>query len=466
VAEPQGISGGRVAPRRSRWHAFLAWVALGLLLVVTAPANAATSRAGEEVDGEPTSLEQAIAFRTTFGLQANAAFVQASLDSPKDFPNHMYGVPLSLAEAADMDHRTDVQFAVDPAIIYAVTLPESGGAYMDQLHGGEPVFLTTGDVEAFRSKVDPLVPDEIAFRVEKVAFSRAELNSIRDKVAASFKSLQEAGLDVHSVGIKVSTNSVLVGVRGLDEAATERLVQQFGPAISTREDPTRHLDACTSRVVCPPLKGGIKIYETNHTTNICTAGFIVKLEGTTTLRVLTAGHCIELSVGQIGAGWSHNGTQFGTAKTETWGQGSDADAGLMSVSGLTGDRNLVYASSSSDIRHITGYLVNSAQNEGDGVCRSGRTTLYLCGEIVVEDATFDVDGKDIDHQWEVNFDASPGDSGASMIWANSALGIHTDSTAADPPGGHGWYSPFGWVLTKLNNYGTPITLCWTTTCQF
>jgi hypothetical protein len=51
----------------------------------------------------------------------------------------------------------------------------------------------------------------------------------------------------------------------------------------------------------------------------------------------------------------------------------------------------------------------------------------------------------------------------SRVPVYGAWGIHSDSTAADPPGEHGWYSPMGWVFTKLSSYGEPITLC-TTSC--
>lgn len=452
---------------KSRWTRISGLIVGPLLAsVLLGLGGKAAPTAEPALETREEAIAAATAFRTGFGLESDRAYVARSIDQPERFPDGTYGVPLSEPEVAEMERRTEIQFAVDPVITDASSRVDWGGVYMDHTRRGEAVFLTTGDPDAVRAEVGVQIPAGVPYRVERVSFSRRDLENTRDEIKSSFEALRAAGLDVHSVGIKVSSNRVLVGVKGLTEETTARLIERFGPEVSTREEPTHQLDACTSRVICPPLKGGIKIYETINTNNICTSGFIVKLEGTTTLRVLTAGHCIELSDGQIGSGWSHHGSQFGTARTETWGQLSDADAGLISLGSLADPKNLVYASSPSDIRYVSGYIVNSAQNEGDGVCRSGKTSGYYCGHITLEDETFDVDGKLIEHQWEVDFDAIKGDSGGSMIWATKAYGIHSDSTSANPPGGHGWYSPFGWVLTKLSNYGTPITLCWHTDCDF
>lgn len=118
-----------------------------------------------------------------------------------------------------------------------------------------------------------------------------------------------------------------------------------------------------------------------------------------------------------------------------------------------------------DIRAVNGALHHTAQNVGDDVCRSGKTSGYLCGEITQEDRIRDVDGKDIEHQWVVDFDAIKGDSGGPYFMGSVAWGIHSDSTSANPPGGSAWYSPMSWVLSKLNSYGEPIVLCTNADCS-
>jgi hypothetical protein len=408
-------------------------------------------------------VEGAQLFRQHAGLRSDRDYVTRSFQDAELFPDRSMAYPLSLDEASDIHRRIDVQLAVDPAAGYAQGLPDSAGVYMDQLDGGAPVFLTSGDVGQFTSAIATRVPEGVYFRVEHVAFSRASLEQAKASLAESMQKHRDNGMDVRSVGIDVAHNRLLVGIAGLGENDGSYLSGEYGVPVTAAEESTHQLDACIDRVTCPPLKGGIKMYETNHTSSICTTGFIVKLAGTSTLRMLTAGHCIELGFDGIGGGWSHHGTQFGTAKTETWGLHSDADAGLVSLT-LTTGKNLFFASAAYDIRSLISYIPNSQQNVGDFICRSAKVTGYLCGEIETENVAKDVDGKSIDHQWVVDFDASPGDSGASMFVNQAAYGIHTDSTSADPPGGHGWYSPIGWVLTKLSNYGVPIELCVTSTC--
>ncbi len=382
------------------------------------------------------------------------------------YSNDEYGVPLTAREAAEISRRIAVQRAVDPAFLLAVSLDGSAGTYMDQAAGGMPVFATVEDPSIFRSQVVNKVPEGIEYRVERVEFSLSVLEAAQAQINADFKSLHTAGIAINSTALDLVSNRILVGVKELDEASRVGLAARYGRIVAAREEPSRQLDhatlphACVSRIECPPLKGGIKIYRTTDTSAICTSGFIVKLAGTSTLRVLTAGHCIELN-GGLGVGWSHHGSQFGTAQTETWGELSNADTGLISVS-VSGDDNLFYASSQNDLRPVTGWEATATQNTGDYVCRGGKTTGYVCGNIVAENVARDVDGKTIEHQWEVDYDALPGDSGAPYFLANGAWGIHSDSTDSGPP--RSWYSPMGWVFSKLSSYGVPITLCTTPSC--
>jgi hypothetical protein len=165
----------------------------------------------------------------------------------------------------------------------------------------------------------------------------------------------------------------------------------------------------------------------------------------------------------IGDGWKVNGGQFGTAKTSTWAVGANADAGLIAQGAITGADNLLYGINSTDIRTVGGWVATASQNYGDYLCRSGAASGFWCGNISIEDRTKDVDGKAIDHQWVVDFDAIPGDSGAPYFTTSSgvtlAWGTHSDSTDSAPPGGSAWYSPFPWIQTVLSNSGNQISLC-------
>lgn len=432
------------------------------MITAASPPTPDTGTPPAATEAEVNRIQQ---FRETAGFPASRSFVERSLTDPS-FSDVDFGVPLTAAEVSEVQRRIDLQEAVDPVFIHFDSLDGSAGTFMDQPAGGIPTFVTTRDATEMREILAGVMPAGVEFRVVRVEFSRDDLEMVKRQINSDRLLLRDFGVDVRSAALSIRSNSVLVGVRDLDDGGRALLRARYGSIIATREEPTRQLDHsayphdCESRVTCPPLKGGIKIYRTSNTSAICTAGFIVKLQGTSTLRVLTAGHCIELN-GGLGVGWSHHGTQFGTAQTETWGSGSNADAGLISVA-VAGNDNLFYASDFDDIRGVTGTQPYAEQDEGDYVCRGAKTTGYMCGYIENEDVDRDVDGKLIEHQWEVDFDASPGDSGAPYFIGYEAYGIHSDSTDSGPA--RSWYSPMGWVFSKLSSYGEPITLCTAATC--
>lgn len=213
------------------------------------------------------------------------------------------------------------------------------------------------------------------------------------------------------------------------------------------------LDACNSRADCgSPIKGGLEIRPKNLT-GWCTSAYIGELNNTipATLRVVTAGHCIELK-GGIGHEWTHNGVTFGTATVETWATGADGDVGAITLANTGQSANLFYASANWDIRQFTSWALLADQQVNTFLCRSGATTDYVCGRIVETDRTLDVEGRLIDHQWKVDFDASPGDSGGPYWFGNKLYGIHSASTNnALPPPRFAWYTPYVWALVVISN---------------
>lgn len=183
--------------------------------------------------------------------------------------------------------------------------------------------------------------------------------------------------------------------------------------------------ACVSRTNCgDPMKGGLWITSTNNWS--CTSAFNGR-DSFSGRYLLTAGHCI-VDAG-IGTYWTHNGSSFGQGVNQTFYNGTRADAGLIAHAG-GGDRNLIYASGPTDVRHMTSGAGNGAQSVGGGVCRSdGRNNLYTCGTITKADYTVTVSGNLMYHQWEASFGTAYGGSGAPMMYNYTIYGIFSASTA-------------------------------------
>ncbi len=339
---------------------------------------------------------------------------------------------------------------------------------MDQAAGAVPVFQITFLDAAMVDQVSADLAGVVAPRFEIVAHSRSDLVSLKNRIWADRSALADAGIIIQSAALDIRNNRVELGVVGLTPTQEVILADRYDGVEVIDEAYDDELDACNGVNDCYPMKGGLRIKVLNHPDSQCTSGFNVRRSGTSTFRVLTAGHCLSKAPGGIDASWMHHGVAFGTGRLSTWAALANADAGLVSQSEPSGADNLMFASHEGDIRTVAGYVSADEQNVGDYVCRQGEESGYWCGYIINEDKVKHVDGLDIEHQWVVDFDASPGDSGGPyfLTWAANtyAFGIHSDSTALDPPGDKGWYSPISRVLSVLNNAGYPVVLCTDSTC--
>ena len=198
---------------------------------------------------------------------------------------------------------------------------------------------------------------------------------------------------------------------------------------------------CQSRADCgSPVKGGLQITYTGWS---CTTGFVARDTEAGTLVLLTAGHCLAGS--GLLALWSHHGTTIGRASVEAFQAGSNADIGAIEVAEPEAG-NEVYGSSSTDIRRVTGWASNASQTVGSKVCRSGGTSGWGCGTIVVADVDATIDGRLIHHTWWTDFPSAAGDSGSPVLNGDGrAAGIVIATTPT-----HSLYSTVDWIATELH----------------
>ena len=107
--------------------------------------------------------------------------------------------------------------------------------------------------------------------------------------------------------------------------------------------------------------------------------------------------------------------------------------------------NEVYGSSRTDIRRVTAWASNASQTVGSKVCRSGGTSGWGCGTIVVADVDATIDGRLIHHTWWTDFPSAAGDSGSPVLDRDGkAAGIVIATTPTQS-----LYSTVDWIATEV-----------------
>lgn len=308
--------------------------------------------------------------------------------------------------------------------------------------------------------------------MELVKHTTAQLTATRDQLWAARGDLANLGVRVMLAGLDPSTNSVVVGVEGLSPSSASVIGERFPSMVTVRDEAQTELDlhgVCESRFHCWPHKGGIEMnIPWNGDTYHCTSGFMVKRTNLTPNRlyILTAGHCIELTGGvSVNRVWTHVGADLGYSAGETWATNAVGDAGVIFVLGNpTVDREFLAREGPIEIRALASVAALVETKKGTYICRMGRTTGRQCGFIFLVDVTRDVDGRNILHQYEVDFDSNIGDSGAPMFEGTKGYGIATDSVAGYVPANHAWFSPLYWERQALMGVNINIEYCLTNTC--
>lgn len=369
-----------------------------------------------------------------------------------------FGVPLSRAELAEMFRRARIQSAMDDAIAHARARPGFAGAYLDQQHGGRPVFMFTIPDSALEADLAARLPQGADVQIIPAVRTEGELADLKGQVEADLRELAELGIDVVHVSVRTSLNTVRIGVQGISPAVEIELKLRYGSDIIVFESKVAHSDICDATNNCRPIKGGISINHTGGAAGECTSGFVVKRTDNGSLAILTAGHCLQVH-GGFDQAWQHNSQGFGRALYETWESGGtgDADVGLITIQSpdvaLMTNKNQMRRTNGS-VANVTSYLLNPT--EGGQACRVGRTSGHDCGVITDSDVGHwsAVDGWAsmwVTHTVEVNFDSLGGDSGGPVFYYPGggtcctpvrALGTHVHSL--DPADNTGWFSPF-WV---------------------
>lgn len=167
---------------------------------------------------------------------------------------------------------------------------------------------------------------------------------------------------------------------------------------------------------------------------------------------------------------------MGYAYEETFTDGAYADAGIMTAHNLPTAKNLMVWRTTGETKQVVSYALNLEINQGDFICRIGRTSDRDCANVTDESATrwSEIPGfspRTLIGQVVWGFDSKGGDSGGPYFMylggtygpTVKAYGIHIHSL--DPPYAESWFSTFGRSADQLSlEWGVVIQLCTTAAC--
>lgn len=226
-------------------------VAFGLALLVgaCAPATAPSeARPSPTTTIEPTPspdpsfealVAEGIRLRTFLGLQADEEWVRAVSADPGARTN--YGIPLTLAEEADLNAREATQEELGPLLEeYAAKHPDDfAGMLIDNDKGGILVMLFTGHLEEHAAAIAKLIKPGAPVEVRLAQVAQEDLEALMNRINSDSELLQNAGVFV----LVISTDEV--GGKLVVEVSTQRgdaqplLAARYGPNVEVKvTDPT------------------------------------------------------------------------------------------------------------------------------------------------------------------------------------------------------------------------------------
>lgn len=273
----------------SRVPRHLTVVALALLLAAPIPTHATSTDATPSDD----LLSAAVGLRQAFGLPADMDLVRSLIGSTSDVGSETWGIPLTADEVQSLNLETRTSFQVDSEAVreYASSLPEFGGAYFDQLRGGQLVLQFTRVTQAITERIAQLAStDGPSTRVELVGHSFAALREAMSAAPAEMRAAAPS-LDLQSVNLREPENALVLKVLGPSVPMSDLaglLSARLGvPVVIELASGPVVPGSCPTRYqLCSPERGGVWV---GTSTEGCTLGFIVT--NGSDRRFVTAGHC-------------------------------------------------------------------------------------------------------------------------------------------------------------------------------
>ncbi|GLK17670.1 cell wall-binding repeat-containing protein [Herbiconiux flava] len=286
------------------------------------------------------------------------------------------------------------------------------------------------------------LPDELTEAVQRDLGETPEEYLARSNAAADASDVVDAltasGLEV--LGSRLDGTSLVVNVADEEAAAT---VESLGATAELGAPAEPDLSELKLDALADIVGGQGFQFLAQGYTYVCSVGFTGRFKAYPQPQFVTSGHCIEPdhaagtyyyeSKQSSAGGTPSRGSIIGAPIADQYKFGGGADVGAVGVSPAWGTRPVVstWGGGAGALGDGTPVTVKDATTGivGSPVCKSGRTTGWTCGSILVVNESYPVYNHAGTPQY-VNLTLTdvcmlPGDSGASALIGNSAFGLGT-----------------------------------------
>ncbi|MDF2650843.1 MAG: hypothetical protein K0Q73_6648 [Paenibacillus sp.] len=394
----------------------------------------------KQENNKEIDIQNEIRLRNDLGFNTDINHVK-SVASASD---NQYGIYLNAEEKIELEKRLEIQKIKLPeiksylkqttidAVYAAVTEDIFGGLFIDQKSGGIVNIGFKDDINIDKIKKDiiNIIGDTKRVKFFKAIYSEKELKAIHLKIDELAQSNQSNEFKILSVNTDIKNQRIEVGIQTYNPTtskyAQELINNEAVVVIEAQENKDMSRSAYTR-----PLEGGLEIYTYNGT---CTGAF--SAYDSTGYYYITAGHC-----GSIGNSVGQGNAIIGNITKRSYGAYSDAAAIAISPN----DASWYLYLNSSRASNFNSHEGYNADNVGDYVCKSGRTTGFDCGFIQSVDysgfwgITYFTDIR------TASFQSQPGDSGSPVFTGQTIKGV-LKGTA----GSYAAYSHISWVMSNLS----------------
>ena len=184
-------------------------------------------------------VAEGIRLRTFLGLRADEEWVRAVSADPGARAN--YGIPLTLAEEAELNAREATQEQLGPLLEeYAAEHPDDfAGMLVDNDRGGVLVMLFTGHIEEHAAAIAKLIQPGAPVDVRLAPVAQEDLEALMDRINSDSDVLQNAGVFVLVISTDEQSGKLVVEVSTERGDAQPLLAARYGPNVEVRVlDPT------------------------------------------------------------------------------------------------------------------------------------------------------------------------------------------------------------------------------------